>query len=78
LTIYQIGVIIISETRKTTNKEIKKMTKAERKVFNERVKEMVAQGVDKEMAKILARVEVEYGIIKPVVEDEIVNFTWGK
>ena len=54
------------------------MTKAERKVFNDRVKEMVAQGVDKEMAKTLAKVEVEYGIIKPVVEDEIVVFTWGK
>ena len=50
------------------------MTKAEKKVFNARVKEMIADGVDREMAKTLARVEIEYGIIKPVVTDEIEVF----
>ncbi len=50
------------------------MTKAERKAFNARVKEMIAEGVDKEMAKTLAKVEIEYGIIKPVVTDEIEIF----
>ena len=43
------------------------MTKAERAAYNARVKEMVAQGVDKEMAKTLAKVEIEYKLIRPVV-----------
>ena len=35
------------------------MTKAEKKAFNARVKEMVADGVDREMAETLAKVEIE-------------------
>ena len=34
----------------------------------------IKKGVDKEMAKTLAKVEIEYGIIKPVVTDEIEVF----
>ena len=48
-------------------KEINKRTKAERAAYNARVKEMIKAGVDKEMAKTLAKVEVEYKIIVPVV-----------
>lgn len=43
------------------------MTKAEKKAYEARVKDMIKEGVDKEMAKTLAKVEIEYGIIKPVV-----------
>ena len=51
------------------------MTKAERTAYNALVKDMVAAGVDKEMAKVMAKVEIEYGIVKPVVADnEIETF----
>lgn len=43
------------------------MTKAEKKAYEARVKDMIKEGVDKEIAKTLAKVEIEYGIIKPVV-----------
>lgn len=46
------------------------MTKAERKAYNARVKDMIEQGVDKDMAIILARVEIEYELIRPVVEEK--------
>ena len=43
------------------------MTKAERKAYDARVKDLVKEGVEKELAKTMAKVEIEYGIIKPVV-----------
>jgi hypothetical protein len=44
-----------------------KMTKAERKAMNAYKKDLIAQGIDKETAATMAKVFVEYGIIKPVV-----------
>lgn len=46
---------------------MKEMTKAEKDAYKARVKEYVSAGVDKELAKTLAKVEVDYGMIKPVV-----------
>ena len=43
------------------------MTKAEKEVVKIRTRELIAEGIDKELAKVMAKVEVEYGIIKPVV-----------
>ena len=43
------------------------MTKAERNAINARIKDLVEQGIDKELAKVMAKVDLEYGIIKPVV-----------
>ena len=43
------------------------MTQAEKKAYTARVKDLVSQGIDKELAKVMAKVELETGIIKPVV-----------
>lgn len=43
------------------------MKNAKQKAFEARVRDLVKLGVDKETAKILAKVELEYRIIKPVV-----------
>jgi len=43
------------------------MTKAERKAIESRTKDLVAQGVEKEIAKVMAKVELETGLIKVVV-----------
>lgn len=43
------------------------MTKAERTAMNAYKKDLIAQGVDKEIAEIMAKTFVEYGIVKPVV-----------
>ena len=48
-------------------KEIKEMTKAERTALNSRIKELVEQGIEKEIARVMAKTELEYGIIRPVV-----------
>ena len=44
-----------------------KMTKAELEAYKARVRDYVAQGIDKEMAKVMARVDIAYGLIAPVV-----------
>jgi hypothetical protein len=43
------------------------MTKAERKAIEARTQELVTEGVDKELAKVMAKVEFEAGLIKVVV-----------
>ena len=45
-----------------------KMTKADREAIKARTKEFIEAGVDKELAKTMAKAEFEYGIIKPVVQ----------
>lgn len=44
-----------------------RLTKAEREAKKVYKKDLIEQGVDKEMAEILAQTFVEYGIVKPVV-----------
>lgn len=44
-----------------------KMTKAERTAMKAYKKDLIAQGVDKETAAVMAKTFLEYGIIKPVV-----------
>lgn len=44
------------------------MTKAQKNAMNAYKKDLIAQGVDKETAAIMAKVFVEYGIINPVVD----------
>lgn len=43
------------------------MTKAEKKAIEARTKELIEQGIDKELAKVMAKVELETGLIKVVV-----------
>ena len=44
------------------------MTKAERIAIKTRTEELIKEGVEKEIAKVMAKVELEYGIIKVVVQ----------
>lgn len=44
-----------------------KMTKAEREAYQARVRDFVKAGVDKELAKTIAKAELENGLIRPVV-----------
>lgn len=43
------------------------MTKAEIQAKKAYEKDLIKQGVDPEIAKVMASVNVEYGIVKPVV-----------
>lgn len=43
------------------------MTQAERKARKTYKEDLIRQGIDKETAEVMAKVFVEYGIIKPVV-----------
>ena len=43
------------------------MTTAERKAIISRTNELIKEGIDKETAKVMAKVELECGIIKVVV-----------
>lgn len=43
------------------------MTAAEKKAYTARVKDYIKAGVDKDLARTMAKVEIEYGMIKPVV-----------
>lgn len=47
------------------NAEIEKQTKATvRKAKAQYIKELVAEGIDKQLATVMANVEFEYGIVK--------------
>lgn len=69
LDIPRIPWYYIGTKNNTTPKQMEehKMTKAERNAMNAYKKDLIAQGVDKETAATMAKVFVEYGIIKPVV-----------
>lgn len=43
------------------------MTKAERKAIDARTKDLIKAGVEKELAKVMAKVELETGLVKVVV-----------
>lgn len=43
------------------------MTKAEKKAIQSCAKDLVKQGVEKELAKVMAKAYLECGIIRPVV-----------
>lgn len=43
------------------------MTKAEIKAQKAYEKDLIKQGIDPEIAKVMASVDVAYGIVKPVV-----------
>jgi len=45
------------------------MTKAEKKAMDARIKDLIKEGIIPEVAKVMAKVEIEYGIIKPVVNE---------
>lgn len=47
------------------------MTKAEKTAMNAYKKDLIAEGVDKEMAAIIAKAFLEAGLIKPVVNGNI-------
>jgi hypothetical protein len=44
-----------------------KMTKAENKAIKARTQDLINQGIEKELAKVMARTELECGLIKVVV-----------
>lgn len=43
------------------------MTKAEKKALAARIKDLVAQGIDKELAEVMAKAELDCMVIRPVV-----------
>lgn len=43
------------------------MTTAERKAIKARANDLIAQGIDKEIANVMAKAEFETGLIKVVV-----------
>ena len=43
------------------------MTKAERKAIDARTKDLIKACVEKELAKVMAKVELETGLVKVVV-----------
>lgn len=44
------------------------MTKGQREAKRMYKQDLIKQGIDKEMAETMAKVFVEYGIVKPVVD----------
>lgn len=43
------------------------MTKAEKAALKARTNDLVKQGIDKELAAVMAKAEIETGLTKPVV-----------
>lgn len=43
------------------------MTKSERNAINARIKDLVNQGIKKELAEVMAKAELECELIRPVV-----------
>lgn len=52
------GLNELAETIEANNR----IEKAEREIKKNRVKEIVAEGIDKELAKVMCQVEFEYGL----------------
>ena len=48
--------------------EDNRMTAAEKKALKARIADLIAQGIDRETAKVMAKVEIEYSLITPVVK----------
>lgn len=68
LTFCTYRYILITETRKTPKRKgYKDMTKAERIAIKARENDLIKAGVEKEIAKVMAKVEFETGLIKVVV-----------
>ena len=43
------------------------MTKAEKKAITSRTQDLIKQGIEKEIAEVMARTEFDCGLIRPVV-----------
>lgn len=43
------------------------MSKAEKKAIEARTKDLIEKGIEKELAKVMAKTELECGLIQPVV-----------
>lgn len=66
----RIGIYLYYQIKKGTPPRAqgkKDMTKAERKAIDARTKDLIKAGVEKELAKVMAKVELETGLIKVVV-----------
>lgn len=66
----RIGIYLYHQIKKGTPPRAqgkKDMTKAERKAIEARTKDLIKAGVEKELAKVMAKVELETGLIKVVV-----------
>ena len=64
---YDQRAYYIIRNREHTTREDKNMTQAEQRAIRAREKDLMAQGVEKEIAKVMAKVELETGLIKVVV-----------
>lgn len=65
-----IGVYLYHQIQKGTPPRAqgkKNMNKAERKAIDVRTKDLIKAGVEKKLAKVMAKVELETGLIKVVV-----------
>lgn len=54
--------------KKGSTKGEKTMTKAERTAIKARTRDLINQGIEKELAQVMAKVELETGLIKVVVQ----------
>lgn len=59
--------IIIKRYEKIVDKGDRNMKKAEQKAIEARVRDLTSQGIDKEVAKAMAKAELSAGLIRPVV-----------
>ena len=59
--------IIESEVANMKHTEGNKMTAAEKRAIKAREQELINEGVEKEIAEVMAKVEFEYGFINVVV-----------
>lgn len=56
ITTEMVNAMAEEEIRRTNER------KAKRTLIQQRVKELIAEGIDKEIAKVMAKVEYEYNI----------------
>ena len=60
---HYISIYLYQKQRKGN----KNMTKAEKNAIKARKNDLIKQGIDKELAEVMARVELQTGLIKTVV-----------
>lgn len=54
------------------------MTSAEKRAYKARFKEFIDAGVDKMLAEIIVKTEIEYGLIEPFDGDVIEVFSFDE
>ena len=60
-------MVIYTHRNGKQHMEDKAMTRAEKKAIEARAKDLIKAGVDRELAKVMAKAEFDCGLIRPVV-----------